>query len=211
MILPQVTTPASASVPPDSPIGFPTSISDLPLSYAADQGFYPQQSSTLQQGAIQQGGQGQGQAPAPQPTIPPSANGSFPPSLVPNLAPSPSPTWPGVMNGRVGFPGNFVPSQLACAFHVENNIRERCVDYTPGTTVDFSVNLPPGTYFMAAHLREPYGGFPISYQAYYDEFVNCIRTSSNCSPELHNRPIPIVVTTGKSIFNVYPLDWYAPH
>jgi hypothetical protein len=125
----------------------------------------------------------------------------------------PSPTQKqttGVITGSVAYPASIIPVQKICAVNTKNSV-EVCTDYASGKTnnsVDYSIIVVPGDYYVYASLKTQQGDFKTTYKAYYNKFVTCGLTF-NCASGLHSQNVLVSVGPGVTSGGVSPTDWYA--
>jgi prepilin-type N-terminal cleavage/methylation domain-containing protein len=111
----------------------------------------------------------------------------------------------GTISGKLGYPsGN--AAQNVCAVSVINDKDATCISTSDGQD-NYSIQVKPGDYYVYSSLRETLGDFTPSYKAYYDEFSKC-GNSVDCPDAGHKQYVKVTVTSGKSVNNVDPTDWY---
>jgi hypothetical protein len=110
----------------------------------------------------------------------------------------------GVIEGSLGCPGDFIPSNMkVCAegiateelYCTDIHIKDSKYTYGEG----YKIEVPAGDYYIYATL--PNWG---DYKAYYSEFVVC-GLKADCPS---HEPILVKVGGGKLVSGINPVDWY---
>lgn len=114
----------------------------------------------------------------------------------------------GTISGTTGYPSEFNPSQRVCAQMVGDSSQEYCVVTSEQTTPDaptFSIQVPVGTYYVYATLRNPAdAGLEDNLTAYWTEFVQC-GLHVGCAS---HAKIPVIVSADETVSEIRPVDWY---
>ncbi|HEY6736153.1 MAG TPA: hypothetical protein VI322_00390 [Candidatus Saccharimonadia bacterium] len=146
------------------------------------------------------------------PASPSPTPGEAPAPASPTPLPTVSASKTGTVEGSAGFPAGTAPAQQICAESVSDSSVHFCTVFPGGNNLAYSFSLPAGTYYVYASLQQPQGSFNTSYRAYFDQYVQCTSnpsSSSNCPGSLHAKYLPVTVTSGTTISEVNPTDWYA--
>jgi hypothetical protein len=128
------------------------------------------------------------------------------PSATPALSATPSAK--GTISGVVGYPAGTAPAQSICAIRTTDTSAKYCLDHPAGGSLSYSLNVPPGTYYVYATLKAPQGDFSTDYRAYYNKFVAC-QAGNTCASGLHTQYVAVTVAAGSTATGINPTDWYA--
>ena len=111
----------------------------------------------------------------------------------------------GTLSGSLAYPSEFLPPQRVVAFLVDDLNTYFITEVHSGGT--YSLEVPPGTYFVLAYLISPeeLGSTP-GLAGGYSEMVPC-GLSVEC--EDHSL-IPVPVAPGETVPGIDPIDWYLP-
>jgi len=119
----------------------------------------------------------------------------------------------GRIRGTLIFPSDVLLAQKVCAENVKTR-KMICVE-TKQSQPNFSIQAPPGTYYVFAKVcnrsyrsnkfcSDGYG----ERRAYYNAYVRCGLTYQ-CEKSVRvNSPIPVKVNSGEIVREVKPHDWY---
>lgn len=111
---------------------------------------------------------------------------------------APGPAAIGTINGQLSYPSSFIPAQTIVAFDV-NSANYYFINTSENQST-YSINVPPGTYYVVAYTQDG------SLSAGYSYAVPC-GLSVECTD---HSLIPVVVITGQATNQANPQDWYAP-
>lgn len=117
-----------------------------------------------------------------------------------------APTGSGRIWGEFSFPSDYIPGDItACAEEISSR-RETCVkrNLVQGTSVFYSVEVPPGQYRVYARSADALGK-----RAYYSKAVVCGKGSGGMNGCNDHSPVVLTVTSGSVHSGVNPQDWYA--
>jgi hypothetical protein len=130
------------------------------------------------------------------------------PTPTPTATPTPSNT--GTISGAIAYPASTAPPQTICAVKTTDAKSVTCIkhDGSASGSLNYSLSVAPGTYYVYASLQQPQGDFTTDYKAYYNKYVAC-QQAGNCAAGLHNQYVAVTVATGKTVTGVNPTDWYA--
>lgn len=108
----------------------------------------------------------------------------------------------GVIEGSLGYPGEFVPPLKVCAENLSTQT-QFCTGVVLEDTkyqhgVGYKLAVPPGRYRVFASDTEKI--------AYFSQAVPC-GLKVSCQD---HKPVTVVVTAGQEIAGVDPIDWYTP-
>lgn len=101
----------------------------------------------------------------------------------------------GTIVGPVSYPSEGIPAEMQVCAETLQFQKVVCV---PTENASYKLTVPPGTYFVYAHLPSQPS------KAYYSEFVTC---GLNASCPSH-KPIEVPVMAGESVEDIHPGDWY---
>jgi hypothetical protein len=108
----------------------------------------------------------------------------------------------GIIEGSLGYPGEFVPPLKICAENLVNRIQ-----YCTGVILEdakyqhgvgYKLEVPSGHYRVFATDTQK--------SAYFSQAVKC-GLKINCQ---NHEPISVIVTAGQAIAGIDPIDWYSP-
>ena len=133
-------------------------------------------------------------APTPTPTGTP-----IPTATVAPAQPSDTPVQTGTISGKLSYPSEWIPAQRVVAFRLESN------EYYFVETIDEQssyqiTDLPEGFYQIVSYVIDG------DLSAGYTQAVVC-GLSVDCTD---HSLIIVQVGGGSDIYNIAPVDWYAP-
>ncbi len=139
---------------------------------------------------------------------------TFSPSVSPTLtalAPTPTDTPPpdpvvvlpetGYIAGHLSYPSEFIPPLRVVAWDAAD-MSYYFID--TANTGEYTIELPPGTYYIVAYVRSG-DGVPIGYAGGYTQAVPC-GLAVGCDD---HTLIPVIVEAGETVYGIDPGDWYA--
>ena len=136
-------------------------------------------------------------------------------TVIPTLTPEPSPTplLTGTIAGKLSYPSEFIPPMRVVAFSLTDG-KAYFID-TGENQAEYSINVPPGTYYVVSYRYEGIAGNTGQVDSYalsggpfaggYTQMVPC-GLAVGC--EDHTL-LPVTVTGGQTT-TADPGDWYAP-
>lgn len=109
------------------------------------------------------------------------------------------------ISGQLSYPSEFLPPQRIVAMDVNDRdtyfVTEGRADGT------YTVEVPPGTYFILAYLMDPAAiGAPPGLAGAYSQAVVC---GLRVACEDHSL-VPVAVMPGQAVTGIDPADWYLP-
>jgi hypothetical protein len=131
------------------------------------------------------------------------------------FTPQPSPTTPasGTITGKLSYPSEFIPSLRVVAFSLTDG-RAYFVD-TAENQLEFSIEVPAGTYNVVSYLHEGVPGNTGQADSYtpsggpfaggYTQMVPC-----GLAVGCEDHTLIAVIVTGGQTSTAEPADWYAP-
>jgi hypothetical protein len=138
------------------------------------------------------------------PTTSPAATASVAPSA------TTAPATAGTVTGKLGYPSDFIPALAIYALPVSNLSDGRYVIFTerttgaPGGSVTYTMQVPAGTYYFVAYVRDTPVGSRNGAGA-YTRYVTCGMTPA-C--DANHDFIPVTVTAGQTNTDIDIRDWY---
>ncbi len=114
----------------------------------------------------------------------------------------------GKISGNIGYPSEFLPSQVVCAQEVES-WEVFCTEEILGNSYEdfagtsYTLELPVGKYYVYAYISDSEDEAYLEV-AYYTKFVKCGMTVECPSHEYE----VVEVKAGKTLYNIDPVDWY---
>lgn len=128
------------------------------------------------------------------------------------LVPTPTDTLPpdpvvvlpetGFIAGHLSYPSEFIPPLRVVAWSAAD-MSYYFID-TDTNTFEYTIELPPGTYYMVAYVRSG-DSVPIGFAGGYTQAVPC-GLAYGCDD---HTLIPVVVEAGVTVYGIDPGDWYA--
>ncbi len=120
------------------------------------------------------------------------------------------------LKGTVIYPSEFLPAQKVCARNTQTKSLF-CTETRQGQK-DFTLPVSSGSYeIFARECNKVYNynqnarcrdGYR-DRQAYYNEVVRCGLTFQCTQKFKKNRPIVVKISSGQTIGNIKPHDWYS--
>jgi hypothetical protein len=118
---------------------------------------------------------------------------------------------PGIIEGSLGYPSEFIPDMTICAENIATKERLCTAQHLKGKQYQYGegykLKVPPGEYHVYAFLPDPAkigADYPKDYRAYYSEFVKC-GMRSECTS---HAPVVVRVRSGEHLKKIDPQDWY---
>lgn len=111
----------------------------------------------------------------------------------------------GKIMGQLAYPSEFLPPQRVVAFDTDDSDTYFVTEVQTGRT--FTLEVPPGTYYVLAYLINPsHAGASSDWYAAYSQAVECGLTTE-C--EDHSL-VMVEVQPGETVTEINPIDWYLP-
>jgi hypothetical protein len=119
------------------------------------------------------------------------------PTQTPEPTPTPTPE-PGTVNGGLCYPSEYIPEMMAYFQKIDSHQTTKL--HIDENQLEYSLQLPPGTYLAFVYLEEgELGGF-------YSHAVTC-GLGANCTD---HRPLEFEVVSNQETNEIDICDWYAP-
>ncbi|MEA3327063.1 MAG: hypothetical protein U9R53_07105 [Chloroflexota bacterium] len=127
----------------------------------------------------------------------------FPTPTNTHLPPVNTPPVQGTITGQLSFPSEYIPPLRIVAFDVDDV--DKFVMKEVAITDTFTIDVPPGTYYVLAYLLDPDVMDP-DFAGAYSQFVLC---GLEVGCEDHSL-VPVAVQPGETVSGVDLADWYLP-
>lgn len=140
----------------------------------------------------------------------------IPPQPTFTLIPEPTIVVPskGTITGTLSYPSSFLPDMRVVAF----SLTDGKAYFVNIDQPEYSIDVPAGTYYIVAYVHEGVAGETGEVDSYtldggtesaggYTEMVLC-GLYVDCAP---HTLVPVIVEAGRTVEEVDPGDWYAPH